>query len=333
MTVGDDHIAAVCHALDVLPSVVPDTKREKAERIMVRHAQRQDAQFVAVIGRRIADHLNPDGLFDENDRARRRGLHLTPQGPDGMSRLSGWLDPEARAYLEAVNAAVRPGRHQPDAAARQQVQPDTRSGPQRLHDALKLGLKAAIASHELGQHRGLAVTVIATTTLAELNQAAHAVNDPNTPMPPPARTGGGSALPMRDLIRMAADAIHYLAVFDDHTGRPLYLGRSRRVATPDQRIICHARDRGCTRPDCLAPGYHCEVHHGRADWANDGLTDADSLFFACGIDHTLISNAILETKVTDTGRLAWSDGTGPPQINLAHHPDELLAELDDEDQD
>ena len=228
--VGGDHIAAVCHALDVLPSVVPDNKREKAERIMVRHARCQDAKFVTVIGRRIADHLNPDGLFDENDRARRRGLHLTPQGPDGMSRLSGWLDPEARAYLEAVNAAVRPGRHQPDGEACEEVQPDTRSGPQRLHDALKLGLKAAIASTELGQHRGLAVTVIATTTLRELNRAAHAVNDPNMPMPPPARTGGGSALPMRDLIRMAADAIHYLAVFDDHTGRPLYLGRSQAVS-------------------------------------------------------------------------------------------------------
>ena len=202
--VGGDHIGAICQALDVLPSVVPDAKREKAERIMVRHARCQDAQFVTVLGRRIADHLNPDGRFDENDRARRRGLHLTPQGPDGMSRLSGWLDPEARAYLEAVTAAVRPGRHQPDGEVGDVAEPDTRGGPQRLHDALKLGLKAAIASTELGQHRGLPVTVIATTTLSALNRAAHAVNDPNTPMPPPARTGGGAALPMRDLIRMAA---------------------------------------------------------------------------------------------------------------------------------
>ena len=144
---------------------------------------------------------------------------------------------------------------------------------------------------------------------------------------------------MRDLIRMAADSIHYLAVFEDHTSRPLYLGRSRRVASADQRIWghlplagdCYARDRGCTRPACLEPGYHCEVHHGDRDWANNGLTDADSLFFACGIDHTLVSNGVVETKVTDTGRLAWSDGTGPPQINLAHHPDELLAELDEDD--
>jgi hypothetical protein len=38
---------------------------------------------------------------------------------------------------------------------------------------------------------------------------------------------------------MAADGgIHYLAVFDNHTERPIYLGRETRVATTDQRIIC-----------------------------------------------------------------------------------------------
>jgi hypothetical protein len=60
--VGDDHIAAICLGLDVLAAAVPDAKREKAQRIMVRHARNQDAKFVTVIGRRIADHLNPDGL-------------------------------------------------------------------------------------------------------------------------------------------------------------------------------------------------------------------------------------------------------------------------------
>ena len=330
--IGDDHIAAVCGALDVLPSVVTDDHKEKSERILVRHAKSQDAKFVIHVGRRIADHLNPDGLFDENDRARRRGLNLGPQGPDGMSRLTGWVDPEARAYVEAVNAAVRPGRHQPDSDEHQEVQPDPRSAPQRLHDAVKLGLRAGISSGEYGQHRGLAVTVIVSTTLNELNQAAHAINDPAIPMPPPARTGGGSSLPMRDLIRMSANSIHYLAVFEDHTNRPIYLGRTKRVASADQRIICYARDRGCTRPDCTEPGYHCETHHD-PPWATDGRTDADCLFFGCGPDHTLLSKGLLQAKVTDTGRLAWTDGTGPPEINLAHHPDELLAELyEDDDQ-
>ena len=29
-------------------------------------------------------------------------------------------------------------------------------------------------------------------------------------------------------------------------------------------------------------------------------------------------------SVTDTGRLAWTHGTTPPEINHAHHPEELL---------
>lgn len=319
--VGEDHIRAVCRAVDALPASVSPTEVAEAERTLVAHATKLDAGIVAKLGQRIADYLNPDGLFTDEDRARRRGLRLGPQGPDGMSRLTGFLDPEARAYLEAIEAAVRPGRHQPEGAAPEQR--DERSAPQRCHDALKLGFETALASGQLGTHRGHPVTVVVTTTLDELNRAAHAVVDPSIPMPAPARTGGGSRLPMRDLIRLAAKAIHYLAVFEDHTGRPLYLGRQKRLATADQRLICYARDRGCTRPNCLESGYHCEVHHA-PDWAHGGSTDADKLFFACGCDHGATTRGEWHTIVTDNGRLGWTDGSGPPQINHAHHPEELL---------
>jgi hypothetical protein len=85
----------------------------------------------------------------------------------------------------------------------------------------------------------------------------------------------------------------------------------------------HARDGGCTRPNCLEPGYHSEIHHS-PDWATGGATDADTLFFACAPDHGLVTNGHQHTTVTDTGRLAWTDGTRPPEINHAHHPEELL---------
>lgn len=320
-TVGEDHIRAVCHAVDVLPACVSPADVAQAERRLVRHAAKLDAGLVAKLGERIADHLNPDGLFTDEDRERRRWVRLGPQGPDGMSRLSGLLDPEARAYFEAVEAAVRPGRHQPEGA--QAEERDRRTVGQRCHDALKLGFKTAIDCGGLGTHRGHPVTVIVTTTLAELDRAAHAVADPSVPMPAPALTGGGSRLPMRDLIRMAAQGIHYLAVFDDHTARPLYLGRQKRIATADQRLICYARDRGCTRPNCLEPGYRSEVHHS-PDWADGGRTDADKLHFACDADHDGASDGRWHTSVTDNGRLGWTDGTGPPQINHAHHPEELL---------
>jgi hypothetical protein len=321
--VGEDHIRAVCRAVDVLPACVSPTDSADAERSLVAHATKLDAGMVTKLGQRIADYLNPDGLFNDEDRARRRGLYLGPQGPDGMSRLSGLLDPEARAYFEAIDAAVRPGRHQPDDKDQGSEARDERTPAQRCHDAFKLGMETAVGSGGLGVHRGRPVTVIATTTLAELNQAAHAMGDPSVPMPAPAGTGGGSRLPMRDLIRMAAKAIHYLAVFDDHTERPLYLGRQKRIATADQRLICYARDRGCTHPNCPEPGDHCEVHHSPG-WADGGRTDADKLYFGCGSHHEMATDGELRTEVTSSGRLGWTDGTGPPEVNHAHHPDELL---------
>ena len=219
--------------------------------------------------------------------------------------------------LPVLAAAVRPGHHvqgsdQPVVAAGA----DTRSTSQRLHDALEWGLGAAMASGRLGTHRGLPVTIIASTTLAELEQAAAAAADPSLPMPAPARTGGGSVLPMRDLISLAAagGAIHYLAVFENHFARPLYLGRSRRLASPDQRILCHARDHGCTHPNCPEPGYHSDVHHA-LDWADGGPTDADNLYFACGPANRAAAEGTYTTHITDQGRLAWTDGTGPPEVN------------------
>ncbi|WP_319436396.1 HNH endonuclease signature motif containing protein [Mycobacterium sp. RTGN5] len=311
--VGEDHIEAVCRALDRLPSAVAPADRDAAERVLVRHAREQDSAFVAAIGTEIADVLNPDGTFTDEDRARRRGVVLGRQGPDGMSRISGWLDPECRAYLEAVTAAQRPGRHVPDGVDGR----DTRTPEQRCHDGLKQGLKAGVESGALGQHRGLPVTVIVTTTLGELEQAAGW-----------ARTGGTGRLPMSDVIRMAAESVQYLAVFEDHSARPLYLGRAKRLATADHRIICYARDRGCTKPNCFEPGYHSEVHHARP-WSQGGPTDADNLYFGCACDHMMATEGKYTTTVTEDGRIAWGDGTGPPRVNDAHHPERLLEEDDE----
>ncbi|WP_156766954.1 DUF222 domain-containing protein, partial [Mycobacterium sp. E796] len=104
--IGEDHLRVICHALDVLPAAVSAADVAEAERVLVDHATKLDSGVVTRLGQRIADYLNPDGNFTDEDRARRRSLRLGPQGPDGMSRLSGLLDPEARAYFEAIEAAV-----------------------------------------------------------------------------------------------------------------------------------------------------------------------------------------------------------------------------------
>lgn len=324
---SESHIQEIRKALDALPRVVSAHNRVNAERDLVHHAREQDPAFVTQVANTLADVYNPDGIFDEKDRIAASGLTIQKPGPDGNSRISGTLTPECRANLEAIGAAVRPGHHLPGAG--QTVvdsATDTRTKAQRLHDALNWGLRTALASGDLGTHRGVPLTVIAKTTVAELEQAARAIADPSVPMPKPARTGSGGRLPMRDLIRMAAHGcLHYLAVFDNHSERPLYLARSRRTASLDQRIACYARDGGCTFPDCTEPGDHCEVHH-TPDWNQGGSTDIDHLHFGCGAHHDGATRGVYQTAVTDAGRLAWSNGVAAPEINRFHHPEDLLRE-------
>jgi Domain of unknown function (DUF222) len=130
-----------------------------------------------------------------------------------------------------------------------------------------------------------------STTLKELESGTgHAV------------TAGGTLLPMSAVIRLASMSYHYPTVFDDHTGLPLYLGRAKRIATPGQRIVLHAKDRGCTHPGCTAPGYGCEVHHVDEWVADHGMTNIDELTFACWCHHPLIKPGGWKTrKLTDTG--------------------------------
>jgi hypothetical protein len=125
---------------------------------------------------------------------------------------------------------------------------------------------------------------------------------------------------------MASHAYHYLAIFRDADGRPLYLGRSKRIASADQRIVLHAKERGCSAPGCDVPGYLSEVHHVD-EWADGGLTNIDLLTFACRPHHRLIKPGGWRTRKRKDGRTEWLP---PPQlplpggVNSFHHPEWLI---------
>jgi hypothetical protein len=55
-----------------------------------------------------------------------------------------------------------------------------------------------------------------------------------------ARTSGGSLLPVRDLIRMAAHTYNYLLIFDKAKQCQLYRGRDTRLASKEQRLVLYA---------------------------------------------------------------------------------------------
>ncbi|SOJ54483.1 hypothetical protein MSIMFB_01975 [Mycobacterium simulans] len=321
------HLRVIQTFIRDLPEATPVDAVAHAERFLARQAANLRPDQLEKAAHRCALLINPDGKFSDADRARQRGFTWCGQRADGMSIGKLVASPELRANIDAWLARfAAPGMCNPDdevpcvdgEPSEDAPRSDRRSTAKRQHDALNALVRGQLGDPKLGMHNGLPVTVIVSTTLQELASGAGQ-----------AVTGGGTPLPMRDLIRMAIHSYHYLAVFDEHSSRPLYLGRTRRVASPDQRVVLYAKDRGCTHPGCDVPGYWCEAHHVD-DWADGGQTDGDKLTFACKPHHKLVGKGWKTSKLPN-GRTEWIP---PPQLdrgartNDYHHPERLF---DDEE--
>jgi hypothetical protein len=327
---GAGHVAVIRNFFHRLPDFVDIETRHKAEAQLARLGTEHRPDELAKLADKLTDCLNPDGDFTDLDRAKRRGLTIGKQDLDGMSPISGYLTPEARATLDAVFAKLAaPGMCNaadetpcvsgtPSQAA---IQGDTRSLGQRNHDALVAAARALLASGELGQHNGLPASIIVTTTLQELEAGAGK-----------ALTGGGTLLPMSDVIRLAGHAHHYLAIFDK--GKALALYHTKRLASPAQRIVLYAKDRGCSFPGCDVPGYLCEVHH-RDPYTTNPVTDINELTFACGPNHKLAEQG-WTTRKNSHGHTEWIPPPhldhGQPRVNTFHHPEKLLRDDDGDDE-
>ena len=98
-----------------LPGGVDVFTREAAEADLARKASQYRPDELAKYGKVLMDCLNPDGNFTDEDRARRRGIVIGDQEFDGMSRITGYLNPELRATLDVVLAKLAaPGICNPD---------------------------------------------------------------------------------------------------------------------------------------------------------------------------------------------------------------------------
>ncbi|WP_374021838.1 HNH endonuclease signature motif containing protein [Mycobacterium sp. HNNTM2301] len=327
--IGEGHIRVIRGFFAQLPDAIDVVTRAAAEADLAGKACGYRPDELAVYAKRLMEWLHPDGDFSDGERARKRGIVLGAQECDGMSRLNGVITPELRAAIEAVLAKLAaPGVCNPDdetpivdaAPDEDAVRRDTRSAAQRTHDAFLAGLRALLASGKLGQHNGLPVSIVVTTTLQELEAAAGK-----------ALTAGGTLVPMSDVIRWAGHAHHYLAIFD--RGRSLALYHAKRFASPGQRIMLYAKDRGCTRPGCDASAYHSQVHHVRG-WAGTGRTDIDDLTLACGPDNRLAEQG-WTTRTNARGETEWIPpphlDRGQPRTNTYHHPERFLRDTDDDE--
>lgn len=353
--IGDEHVDVIRKFFKALPASIDPITRGQADETLADVAASLDPNALATAAMHLLALLHPDGDLPAEDAARKVGLNLGKQQPDGTSYLSGWISAKLRALIEPALAkdaqhksapAVptppacddpdqptlddgpvydTPAAPQPDHLPVTQDEPvldaQWRTRAQRTHATFELALETLLCSQTLGTLNGLPTTVVVTTTLQELERGAgYAV------------TAGGTRLPMRDLIGMAADAHHYLAVFDGHTSAALYLGRAQRCATGAQKLMLFGRDRGCTNPGCDVPFYGIQAHHAVADWKHDGQTNVDDMALACGPDNRMIETTPWRTRRRSDGRTEWIPppvlDTGQTRVNDIHHPERLLAPRD-----
>ncbi|WP_067706391.1 HNH endonuclease signature motif containing protein [Nocardia yamanashiensis] len=341
--ISGDQVRGIVKVLNRIPAAAPVGARGEAEGILVAHARSGGSpDDLPKIGEAILARLDPDGtLSDERDRARVRDLTLGKQRVDGMSTLKGEIVPELRALLEPVLAKyARPGMCNPadpesptaadadgtvdravlDAAAAR----DTRTSGQRNHDALLALLGSSVSLDGLGSHRGLPVATVITMSVEQLEAVAGV-----------ATTATGGTVPVAQAVKLAAvKGPQFLAVMDQ-AGMPLYLGRSRRLASSAQRMALIAAEKGCTRPGCDAPASMTAVHHV-TEWSKGGKTDLDNLTLACDRCHALIHDGpggwktvVMPKDSRYPGRTGWIapahiDPTGTPKVNHRHHAGEMM---------
>ncbi|MGV0851814.1 HNH endonuclease signature motif containing protein [Mycolicibacterium phlei] len=333
-----EHADVIRKAVGRVPGWVDTATREKVEAHLVATALGADADQVTATAKLVLFLLDQDGPTpDDAERARRRGVKHGQQGEDLMTVWRLTLTPEAHAVFEVLMARFgAPGMCNPDdpepcifgTPTQEQIDNDHRTLAQRQHDALLVIGRIALMSGDLGKLNGLPVTVIIRTTLQDLHTEAGL-----------ATTGGGTLLPISDVLRMAAHANHHLAVFDGASGSAVAHFRSKRVASPGQRIMLIARDGGCTKPGCTVGAYGCQAHHAELDWTDGGNTNVDEMGLACPPHNRQVDTddpTAWTTTMNHHHEVEWYPpetlDTGQQRVNTRHRPERILADLANHDQ-
>ncbi|MCY7413838.1 MAG: HNH endonuclease [Salinibacterium sp.] len=241
---------------------------------------------LTTLARRYRDELDEGGVADrEAERRDRRYLHITPR-PDGMTRISGLLDPESAAIIVgAVDAITAPRRGGPrfvdaaEAARAEKLVNDARTNEQLAVDALVDLVRVATLADDgkvLGARR---VAVRLHVTEHDLRRGQGFARLEGQP----------DAVSIATAERHACES-GVVPILFDSDGCVVNVGRDQRNFTPRQRIGLAARDGGCRFPQCDRPPSWTEAHHVR-QWERDhGETNIDNGILLCRHHHMLVHN-------------------------------------------
>ena len=291
-----DEIAAddLADAASELASLAPTTTVEK----------------LAARARELRDELDAASVRDRHRALRdKRYLTLTPLS-DGMTRLSGMLDPESAAIVGAAyDAATSPRRGGPrfvDSEQRERAErlvADERSTGQialdTFVDLLRIGGEVE-PDRVLGAKRHAVRVLVTERDLHDRTGAAFFDSQPD-------------GVPVDTADRHICDAGILPILFDETGTRPLDVGRLKRLFTARQRDALAARDGGCRFPECDRPVTWTEAHHIHP-WKQGGRTDIDDGVLLCRHHHMLThDNGWAVRRDPDHGFVAIPPRTRDPE--------------------
>ncbi len=257
-----------------------------AARTLLVEARVLTVEKLAARARDLRLELDLDRVAEREEYLRsKRFLHLYRQA-DGMTRLSGLLDPESAAIVTATfDAVTSPRRGGPRfvdrtlAARAEAIVADERTTEQLVLDAfvelIRIGT-AADATVVLGAKRPAIKLLVTDSDLR-------------------ARRGIGYIEGQTERVSIATIERHACTTgvvpirFDDN-GQALNLGREQRLYTGRHAISFAAQDGGCQFGDCDRPPDWCEMHH-IDHWVRDhGKTDLKRGMLLCRHHHRLVHN-------------------------------------------
>lgn len=268
-----------------LDPAVPVQSVVDAAESLVRDAGSLRVEKLAARARERGAELDEQHVLDR-ERALRdaRYLRITPQ-LDGMTRLSGLLDPESAAVVVAAyDGATSPRRGgprfvNPDEVTRAEaLVADPRTTEQIAVDAfvelVRLGTNAA---PDIVGAKPPAVRVLVTDRDLARRAGGGWIEGQTVPL--------SISTVERELCNRGTVPVHF-----DSDGQVVNVGREQRLFTARQRIGLAVRDGGCRFPGCDRPPSWCEAHH-IDEWFRDrGRTDIADGFLLCRHHHLLIHN-------------------------------------------
>lgn len=320
-----------------LPVPEHDCAREARERAavwsvaaeqLVAEAGWRTVEDLGCAARAVRDRLDPVGAERRYlARYEQRSFRMW-RDRDGVTRGSIAFDDVSAAWLRSArDAALRPRRGGPrfvdpeeQTRARELIE-DPRTNEQLEFDLLMDLLRAGTPAD--------AETVFGTRQAGvRLVQIVDPADDRRT-----VRRGAGhfeddpAAIPA-GVVGQQTCASGVVPVTVDRSGRPLDVGRERRLYTARQRIALAVRDGGCRWPGCDRPPAYCEAHH-IDEWQRDqGSTDLDRGILLCRFHHMQLHNGgwrITRSDDTDPVRDESGPGTGDRSAGIGG-PDSLAVD-------